>query len=336
VNGQGRDRLRELLDAVLDTGLDTGHDAAAGPGVENADGHDGLSAMARRAFASPYHFSRQLSRQAGEPPVALRRRVMLERAAWQLARGATVTDAAFAAGYDSVDGFSRAFGRAFGRPPSATTAGSGHRLPAPNGIHFHPPTNLWVDAPGKERSGMELVAHLVHHDVDDTRALVELAASLSDDDYRKAGLPGLSVLCWDGPEESVAATLEHLVWTKEVWLAAINGEDFPTRGGDDPASLRQRHEAVAGRWVATVHAIEARDGWSDRMVDALCDPPESFVLGSVVAHVLTFSAHRRQLVRHLMRQMGVKVDHGDPIDWLSRRTGDLPAQPAQPAQPAEA
>ncbi|WP_223285937.1 helix-turn-helix domain-containing protein [Kocuria atrinae] len=49
--------------------------------------------------------------------MALRRRVVLEQAAWQLQRGKTVTDAAFGAGYDSVEGFSRAFHRAFGHPP---------------------------------------------------------------------------------------------------------------------------------------------------------------------------------------------------------------------------
>ena len=45
--------------------------------------------MAGGAYASPYHFNRQLRRGAGEPPVAMRRRVMLERAAWQLRRGAS-------------------------------------------------------------------------------------------------------------------------------------------------------------------------------------------------------------------------------------------------------
>ena len=96
-------------------------------------------------YSSPYHFSRQLSRGAGEPPVAMRRRVMLERAAWQIRSGASVTDAAFAAGYESVEGFGRAFARAFGHPPSATAERAGsHWLPAPNGIHFHPPMSLWV------------------------------------------------------------------------------------------------------------------------------------------------------------------------------------------------
>ena len=96
----GRDRLRELLDAVLDEDNRTLDDMAGG------------------AHSSAYHFSRQLSRLAGEPPVSMRRRVMLERAAWQLRRGASVTDTAFAAGYESVEGFSRAFARAYGNPPS--------------------------------------------------------------------------------------------------------------------------------------------------------------------------------------------------------------------------
>src|SRR5690554_4986459 len=130
----GRDRLRELLDAVLD-------------GTENSNEttHRRLGEMAGDALSSPYHFSRLLSRATGEPPVAMRRRVMLERAAWQLAHGTSVTDAAWAAGYESVEGFSRAFTRAFGRPPSSP-AGESHWLPAPNGIHFHPPASLWVRA----------------------------------------------------------------------------------------------------------------------------------------------------------------------------------------------
>lgn len=62
-----RDRLRELLDAVLD-GADAGEPRT-------------LAQMAGDAYTSPYHFNRLLSRGAGEPPVAMRRRVMLERAA---------------------------------------------------------------------------------------------------------------------------------------------------------------------------------------------------------------------------------------------------------------
>lgn len=307
----GRDRLRELLDAVL------------------ADGHGELGEMASGAFSSPWHFSRQFSRGTGEPPVALRRRVMLERAAWQLRHGSSVTEVAFGSGYESVEGFSRAFARAFGYPPSSAGpagrfepgqagagAGRAHWLPAPNGIHFHPPMHLWVTESDREPASMQLVAQLVQHDVDDTTALIHRAGELAQTEYRRVRLPGFCVLEWDGPEESIAAVLEHQVWAKEVWLAAIEGTDFPTRGEDDPQSLLARQERIGPRWADTVREIDRRGIWSDRLIDALCEPPESFVLSSVVTHVVTFAAHRRQLVRHLLRQAGLELDHGDPIEWL--------------------
>ena len=301
----GRDRLRELLDAVLDEDNRT------------------LTEMAGDAFASPWHFNRQVSRGAGESPVALRRRVVLERAAWELRQGHRVTDVAFAAGYESVEGFSRAFTRAYGRAPGQpgpAQTRDDHWLPAPNGIHFHPPTSLWVAGQPGQPGGDEVTALLVHHDLEDTRTLLETAEGLPEEEYRRLRAPDLQVLPWDGPEGSLAAVLEHTVWTTEVWLASVAGADHPDRGPDDPAGLLARHDAAAPRWLAFVRDVSRRGAWADRLVDALCDPPESFVLSSVVAHVLTFGAHRRQLARHWFRAAGVPVDAGDPIDWLRRRT----------------
>jgi AraC family transcriptional regulator len=297
-----RDRLRELLDAVLDEDNRT------------------LGEMADDAYSSPYHFSRLLSRDAGEPPVAMRRRVMLERAAWQIRQGSSVTDAAFAAGYESIEGFGRAFAKAFGHPPSETVGTDrGHWLPAPNGIHFHPPTSLWVHT--TEEPMNPLTEQLVRHDVDDTRALLDRAKQLSDADYTHAWFPSATVLRWDGVDDSIRAVLEHLVWTKEVWVAAIEGHDVPPREGMSPTDLIARHESVSGAWLGVVRDIDRRGAWEDRIVDALCEPPESFVLASVVAHVLTFSAHRRQLVRQMLRTAGHEVDHGDPIEWLRAQQG---------------
>jgi AraC-like DNA-binding protein len=298
----GRDRLRELLDAVLD------------------EQHHSLEDMAGGAFASPFHFSRQLSAGAGEPPVAMRRRVMLERAAWQLRQGTSVTAAAFEAGYDSVEGFSRAYARAYGEPPSRSlgqpSAGS-HWLPAPNGIHFHPPTSLWVHS--GERTMTQPLDILVDHDLDDTRDLIDRAKQLSDSDYRRELRS--AVLTWQGPETSVAVVLDRLLYDREVWLAAILGEDLPPARRDDPAALLERYDEVAPRWLETVRDVDRRGAWDDRIVDALCEPPESFVLGSILAHVLTFSLHRRLGVRAMFAELGVEVDEGDPINWLRRRSG---------------
>ena len=293
-----RDRLRELLDAVL----------SEEPGNRDE--------MARRAHSSPHHFSRQFRLGTYESPVALKRRVVLERAAWRLRGGESVTEVALSEGYESVEGFSRAFSKAFGQPPSAAGEAT-HWLPAPNGIHFHPPTSLWVDSSAKARpeDGMDLTTQLIHHDVDDTRALLELADKAAPGDVDEVLLPRHVVLGWDGPEESIAAVLEHLIWTKEVWLASIDGADIPGREGRDLGSLTDRHEAVAPEWTRTVGRIAAEGRWGDVLIDALCDPPESFVLGSVISHVITFSAYRRQVVRQMLRNIGVPADHGDPIMW---------------------
>ncbi len=305
-----RDRLRELLDAVLD-GTDSPADGT----------HRRLDDMADDALSSPYHFSRLLSRATGEPPVAMRRRVMLERAAWQLSHGASVTDAAWAAGYESVEGFSRAFTRAYGRSPSAPGGGS-HWLPAPNGIHFHPPTSLWVRS--EEQPMNPLAEQMVAHDLDDTRVLLEIAKGLSEDEFHAVRQPGLTVLTWDGPEESIAKVLENQVFSKEIWLASIEGLDTPPRDAvPNAARLLDRHDAVAPRWLDTVRDIDRRGAWSDLLIDALCDPPESFVMSSVIAHVLTYAAHRRQLVRRMLTAAGHRVDHGDPIMWLRAQLGEI-------------
>jgi hypothetical protein len=115
--------------------------------------------------------------------------------------------------------------------------------------------------------------------------------------------------------------LERTVFTKEVWLAAILGGEFPTDRSDDPADLLGRHDELAPRWLETVRDIGRRDAWDDLIVDALCEPPESFVVGSILADVLTYAAHRRLTVRAMLRELGHETDEGDPITWLRRRSG---------------
>ena len=76
----------------------------------------------------------------------MRRRVALERAAWQLARGVPVTDAAFAAGYGSVEGFARVRPRLRASAQRGDTPGRqrlGALAAAPS--YFHAPDGLWVE-----------------------------------------------------------------------------------------------------------------------------------------------------------------------------------------------
>jgi len=305
------DPLRRLLDAVLDEESRT------------------LSQMAGLAYTSPFHLSRTVSARSGEAPVALRRRVTLEQAAWRLQRGAAVTETAFASGYDSLEGFTRAFRKAYGHPPTAMPPHGerGHWLPAPNGIHFHSPTALYVDAgQSREQSSGNVLALMVQHDLDDIALLLDATAEIPADRYRHVRMARHSPRGWDGADESLAQVMRHLVLSKEPWLASIAGEAEPDLSGpDDPAALADRHEVTAPRWLALVRDIDRRDAWQDRIVDALCDPPESFLLSQILAHELTYSTHRRLLARWMLSDAGIDTTHldPDPILWHRRRTGDL-------------
>ena len=299
----GRDRLRELLDAVVD------------------GGNAGVEEMARSSYASEFHFSRQVRRFTGEPPAALRRRIMLERAAWRLRQGQGVAEVAAAEGWSSAEVFSRAFRRAFGVPPSR--AGDvAFRLTAPNGVHFHPPHSLWVDGQsGAAAPGPDIAQFMLVHDIADTAYLIEQATDLSEKEWRQEISPGQVVLEWDGPEPSVAAVLSAIVWAKEIWLATIEGRDFPSRSTTaeaTPIVLAQHHDVVGKRWTTVISEHSAAGRLADTVIDALCDPPESFQLYGIVAHVLTYSAHRRGLVRAMLARHGVHTDHGDPLEWMRR------------------
>jgi AraC-like DNA-binding protein len=296
-----RDRLRELLDAVVDAG--------------NTD----VSDMARSSFASEFHFSREVRKLTGESPAALRRRIMLERAAWRLRGGERVTAVAADEGWSSAEVFSRAFSRSYGVPPSRA-ADVEFRLPAPNGLHFHPPQSLWLDGDGDSKEP-DMAQLMVRHDIADTAYLIDRARDLTKEQWVQELSPGQIVLDWDGPEPSVGAVLGATVWTKEVWLATIEGRDFPSRRATQPesttaAQLASHHEFIGNRWGATVFDYTADGRLGDTIIDALCDPPESFQLYGIVAHVLTYSAHRRQVARTMLARHGVDTRTGDPLDWM--------------------
>lgn len=294
------DRLRDVVDAVIEA-LDEGLDGRA---------------VAARAMLSPFHFNRLVRAGIGEPPAAFRRRLLLERAAWRLTRGVSVTDAGLEAGYDATEAFSRAFSRAHGVPPSRFAVGPrDFRLAAPNGIHFHPPGGLLL--PGQSRTPtMDLCDRLVEHDSWHTGRLLEQAATLSDDALDRHVRPGLVVHEFEGPEPDVRTMLERIIFTKEVWTAAIGGEDIPPREARSIPALQARLAAVQPKFVALVRRIRDRNEWDDTFVDALCTPPVSFTFGSVIAHIVTASVIRRQTVIGMLRELGIQdVEAGDPIEW---------------------
>ena len=287
------DRLRELIDLVV-LSLD-----------EPVNG----SSLASRAHFSRDHLDRLLAAATGESPVALRRRLLLERAAWQLRTGAaSVSDAAVGAGYGSVAAFSRAFARAYGAPPSAFDGEV--ELAAPNGIHFHPPAGLLL--PGARAASSDLTDRMVRHHLDRVRELLAAAATLSQSELERPVRSGFVAVWFEGEEASAALMCERLVFTLEVWVAAMAGEPVPEAGGP----WLPRFSRAARQFERLAKAIRDRGGFDDAFVDALCEPPRSFTYGGVFSHVLTYGAVRRETLASVLAELGAEVPSiGDPILW---------------------
>jgi len=303
------DRLRTLIDLVL-ASLDE----------PEADGR----VLAGRAHFSRDHLDRLLAAATGERPVALRRRLLLERAAWQLRTGAaSSSEVAAAAGYASLPAFSRAFARAHGVPPSRFAAsGRPFALPAPNGIHFHPPAGLLVPgaAAAAPTSRRDLTDRLVGHHVHRVRELLVASAGVPAAALGRPLRPGLIIVEFEGEEASGAVMAERLVLTLEVWVAAVAGTPAPASAaappGYDPALLLRRFDAAARAFSRIVRRIRDRGAWDDAFVDALCEPPQSFTYGGVVAHVLSYGAVRREAFAGVLAELGVRgLPSADPISW---------------------
>jgi len=87
--------------------------------VKSLDANLTTAELSRHAYQSRTQFHRLFRALVEETPAAMRRRLLLERAAFQLRdSSATVTDIAFDANYNSLEAFTRAFRKAFHVSPS--------------------------------------------------------------------------------------------------------------------------------------------------------------------------------------------------------------------------
>lgn len=282
------------------------------------DDHDARGdELAARAFLSRYHFDRVVAATAGETPTRFRRRVLLERAAWRLltAEGGLL-GIALEAGYSSNEAFTRAFQRAYGVAPSLWRSSPGQTfINSPNGVHFYPPGGLRLPARSKETS-MDLVLKLVEHHVWLVGEMVERASRLTGD--RLDAPIEISV---EGVDDNptMRSLLSRLVGQMAMWNASMAGHeyDFDIEKDESIASMRPRLDVAGSAFLALVREVAAEERWGDTFVDALCDPPRVFTYGGMVAHVLTYAAHRRTLVAGALYSADVRDLEDDPMMWVA-------------------
>jgi AraC-like DNA-binding protein len=289
--------------------------------LSSLDDCDATDELARRAYRSRSNFYRLFRALIDETPGAMRRRLLLERAAWQLGRTKIrVTEIALQADYGSLEAFTRGFRKAFRISPSLyRRMGATHiHLPAPNGFHFRAPASR-----SKGASTMDLFDRFAGADSWHTRRLLEHASSLSEERLDQPLNGSVAVFGWCDPDKNLREILERIVQTKEVWTAALTGCDPPTMGGEPadertPRALLARFDKADAAFNRVLTDVRDRGAWDDTFVDALCEPPDTFTFGGMFAHVMTFNAYRRLNALDALRRLGVDVEGvGCPTEYES-------------------
>jgi AraC-like DNA-binding protein len=283
--------------------------------------------LAARLHLSRYHFHRVIRATAGEPPAAFRRRILLERAAFRLATSRDgVLREAVDAGYSSNEAFTRAFHRAYGKTPSTWRARPGQiQLDSPNDVHFHPPAGLRL--PGvSEVNTMNLLIRMVEHHLWLVGEMVDRAAKL--DDAALDRPIELSVEPLD-PAATTRRLLSRLVGQMDMWQNVINGRhyDMGIEARESMADVRRRLDAAGPAFLAEVRRVVEGGRLDETFIDALGEHTEVFTYGGLIAHVLTFAAHRRLLVLGALESAGISdLGDGDPRLWVA--AGDQLSAPA--------
>jgi AraC family transcriptional regulator len=306
---QARDAARRLSGVVLES-------------LEEACSTEEL---ARRAFHSRSQFHNLFRALVEETPAAMRRRLLLERAAWTLANTSQpITDIALDANYGSLEAFTRAFRKAFGASPSHYRRIGTNRfwLPSANGVHFV--------KPGASPQGafeMDLLDLFAGNDSWHTRRLLASAGKLTCEQLDQPLKAVVEILPWREKTNTLRQLLENIIFTKEVWTAALTGKSFDVSGtpeaGRTPEAMLARLQKTDAELDCVMRGVGARGGWDDTFVDALCEPAEEFTYGGVFAHIMTFNAHRRIMALDAFRELGVQIDgFGCPIEYERSVTGN--------------
>lgn len=274
-----------------------------------------VAVLADRAAYSRSHFSRLMSRATGEGPGQLRKRLQLEAGAHLLrTTSLSVGEIAVEIGYSTPEAFTKAFRSGYGLAPrDFRGANTTLWLGTETGIHFHP-NGLVVRRQGNKQ--MNLSQTLMRHHLDEVDLILEEMSQLNEDQLDAEIVPVGDTIPWDPHAPTLRGTIENIVFTEEVWLAALKALPMPERF-DKPsvAGMRDRHQRAGQGLLDFMLEIEAQDLWASEFVDALCEEPVRFQFGGVFAHILVFSAHRRQAALAALRSLGREVGYGDPINW---------------------
>jgi len=296
--------------------------------TEDGAPSEDAAALAERAYLSRFHFGRVFRRVVGEPPGEMERRLRLERAAHALrATSEGVTGIAFDAGYDSLEGFSRAFRRAYGLSPSRfrALAAPPPFLPGASGVHYDTRTRGLRVSPNQGEPPMDLTDRLIDNDYWAKKRFLGTALVLTDAQLDAPLAFRHNLMPFVEPERTLREALGRM--TGDGWvLGMMDAAGWPSAAGtprtgwqgagDDQrrianhavSDMISRLDSFQKDYAAFVQKVKAEDLWETQWVDAACEPPETFTYGTTIEATLTWGIAQRMVVQRLLEQIGLSPD----------------------------
>lgn len=278
--------------------------------------------LAQQAFLSRFHFGRVFRCVVGEAPGEIERRLRLERAADALRMTRQhVTEIAFDAGYGTLEGFSRAFRRAYGLAPTHYRKQSAPilSLPSLNHVHYDPQTRgLRVISPTGEPK-MDLTDRLLDNDYWTKKHLLAAAQTLTDAQLDAPLAFRHNLMPFSEPERTLREALTRMTsdhWIIEMmdaagWVSA--DASYRQIARHSVADMLARMEGFQKDYSAFAQKVKAENLWETEWVDVGCEPTHTFTYGTTIEESLTWGIAQRMVVQRLLEQIGLQPEHA--LGW---------------------
>jgi uncharacterized damage-inducible protein DinB len=154
---------------------------------------------------------------------------------------------------------------------------------------------------------MDLLDRFLGHDAWTTRQLLEICATLSDEQLDRE---------FDIGHRTLRDTLDHIIGNMEIWTSLMAEQVCTERTDRTISGMTYRLTAAEAQFGSLAQRIAMANAWDEVWTDNLDDPPRQKSYGSAIAHVITHSMHHRAQLLYMLRRSGVKsVPEGDVFSW---------------------